>query len=148
MTSTTNSGIGSISIPLKSGAYFPTMSFSYCCGEFFLMDQETGVAGIPDGMELAGNDDSLFTWEAGSNGYTDVEGLATCSSGFLGRASRLFLKRSFEWFMASSFIVVWGNFRGGIIDSRRRLLLWQEVDEKLVWINVKERRLEQDCGKN
>ena len=61
-TSATDSGMGSISVPLKEGAYFRTLSFSY----YFLMDQETGVIGptgvlCPGGMELAGSEGSLFT---------------------------------------------------------------------------------------
>ena len=104
------------------------------------MDQETGVDGqagvlCPGGIELARNEDFLFTWEAGSNSHSnvDVEGPAT---GFLGKVSRSFFKRSFGLFMVSSSIVAWGNLGGGMVDCCKWLLL-QEVDEKIVCRNVK-----------
>ena len=107
------------------------------------MGQETGVAGpvgvlCPGGIELTGSEDCLFTWEAGSDDHSDVvsTGIGTGSSGFLGRASRSFPKRSFWVFMVSS-IVAWGNLRGGMVDCCRwLLLLFQTMDEKLVWRNV------------
>ena len=101
------------------------------------MDQETGFSGpagvlCPGGMEVAGSEDSLFMWEAGSDGYSDVdvEGLGTVSSSFMGRAFWSFPKRSLKLFIVSPFIVAWGNQGGGMVDCFKWLLLLQEVDEK------------------
>ena len=71
-------GFGSTSVTpmleweVSPGAYFLTLSFTYCC-----MDQETGVLGLPGllcpgWMELAGSEDCLFTWEASSDGHSDL----------------------------------------------------------------------------
>ena len=107
------------------------------------MNQEIGFAGPADvlclgGMELSGSEDSLFTWEASSYGHLDidVENLATGSSCFLGRASRSFPKRSFKLYVVSSSIVAWGNLGERMVGCYKRLLL-QEVDEKMIWRNVK-----------
>ena len=81
-TSTTSSGMRSIVLY--------TLSLSFFSGDFFFTDQDTGIAGVaeglcPGGMELARSDFSLDTCEAGSDMHSAyVNGLATDSSGFLG----------------------------------------------------------------
>ena len=47
--SATNSGMVSVSVPLKFGAYFLTLPFSYFSELFFFIAQETRVAGT-DGV--------------------------------------------------------------------------------------------------
>ena len=86
------------------------LCLSWSSGDFFLVAQETGVAGLAGGfcpgeIELAGSEVLFIPWEVSSDRHLDdVEGFAIGSSGFLGRASRSLLKRSF-WVMVSSSIV-------------------------------------------
>ena len=69
-TFATNSGIGSIPLSLKYGAYLSTLSFSYYSDILLFTAQETGVAGLlfmgvlcPGCMELAEIKGSLVSCE-------------------------------------------------------------------------------------
>ena len=53
-TSATSSGIGSITLSLRYGAYLPSLSFSYCSNVLLLTAQETGGTGVFTGVLCAG----------------------------------------------------------------------------------------------